>query len=125
MGWRRWEMTESVTPPPLAARASNLLPALAAALEERVEEAMVGAIGQPPTAIAALLAAQHAPGQNIQDLRRTIGLSHAASVRSSTRWSTRNSSSDCRPVTMVARLRSTQPKQDAKQPCARSLPADE
>ncbi len=81
MGWRRWEMTESETPPPLAARASNLLPALAAALEERVEEAMVGAIGQPPTAIAALLAAQHAPGQNIQDLRRTIGLSHAASVR--------------------------------------------
>jgi DNA-binding MarR family transcriptional regulator len=86
---------------------------------------MVGAIGQPPTAIAALLASRHAPGQNNQDLRRTIGLSHAASVRVIDALSRRNSSSDCRPVTMVARLRSTQPKQDAKQPCARSLPADE
>jgi len=42
---------------------------------------MVSAIGHAPTAIAALLAAHDAPGQTIQDLRRTIGLSHGASVR--------------------------------------------
>jgi DNA-binding MarR family transcriptional regulator len=42
---------------------------------------MVGAIGHPPAAIAALLSAHDAPGQSIQDLRWTIGLSHGASVR--------------------------------------------
>lgn len=63
------------------ARTGNLLGALALAIADELRDATEQAAGQGGMAPAALVQVGSAPGQSIDHLRRSLGLSHSATVR--------------------------------------------
>jgi MarR family transcriptional repressor of emrRAB len=64
-----------------AARAANLLGALAIGLGDRLERATEAAAGHAGARAAALANLAQWPGDTIEDLRHMLGLSHSATVR--------------------------------------------
>jgi MarR family transcriptional repressor of emrRAB len=63
------------------ARQENLLGALALAVADRLRQESEVAVGHSGGAAAALLTIAQYPGGTVEELRRAIGLSHAAAVR--------------------------------------------
>jgi MarR family transcriptional repressor of emrRAB len=63
------------------ARQENLLGALALAVSDRLRQESEVAVGHSGAAAAALLTIAQYPGGTVEELRRAIGLSHAAAVR--------------------------------------------
>jgi MarR family transcriptional repressor of emrRAB len=63
------------------ARQENLLGALALAVADRLRQESEVAVGHSGAAAAALLTIAQYPGGTVEELRRAIGLSHAAAVR--------------------------------------------
>ena len=62
-------------------RLLNLLGALSVGLAGRIEAATEEAVGESATAVAALATVGQFPGTSIEELRRSLGLSHSAAVR--------------------------------------------
>ena len=63
------------------ARQENLLGALALAVADRLRQESEVAVGHSGAAAAALLTIAQYPGGTVEELRRAVGLSHAAAVR--------------------------------------------
>lgn len=62
-------------------RTANLLGAFALLVHDQMEEAMQGQLGKGRSAAAAILTIGTRPGGSIDALRRTLGLTHSATVR--------------------------------------------
>lgn len=62
-------------------RTANLLGALAVALASRIERETSEVGGQGTTASAALVTIHNHPGESVEALRRTLGLTHSGAVR--------------------------------------------
>ncbi|MBK5222145.1 MAG: MarR family transcriptional regulator [Acidimicrobiia bacterium] len=62
-------------------RVENLLGAIAIAVGDEIREAVEGAAGHGSGGPAALSSLVDRPGQSIESLRRTLSLSHSATVR--------------------------------------------